>query len=218
MIKYNQTIALLCSVWDDPRGVMRMLSQDTIQDFNYIYFFDGKFKDWNAEPEFNVDEVENIVKDFGITHDMKILYELVGDKTEAEKRNHMFYRAYQLRVDWSLVVDADEIPYIDKHKWNEEKALLANSSFGCHSVVLDNYGLLQRRPRLFNMREQPYLIQHSDNTSHNHIYSSRDGRDMAQDITKTTYDVKSITLKHDKEFYSKYRFECRNRYATVKNH
>ena len=142
MINYNQTIILICSVWDDPRGVMRMLSQDTIEDFDYLYFFDGKFKGWEQEAEFDADEVDMIIKDWGTTHDTKILYEHVGDdKTEAEKRNHMFFRAHQLTVDWALVVDADEIPYIDKHKWNEEKVLLSNSSFGCHSVILNNYEL-----------------------------------------------------------------------------
>jgi len=219
-LKYNQTIGLICNVWDDPRGVMRILSQDSILDFDFLCFFDGKFSNWEGKPEFNDDEVHKVVADFGEKYQdmVSTIYENVQGKTEAEKRNHSFYISKQLGFDWGLVVDADEIPYLDKHKWNEEKDLLKDSSFGCHAVNFNNHGQLQRRPRLYNMRESPYLIQHPDKTSHNHIYSSIDGRDLPVDVTKTTYTVESIKLEHNKEFYSKYRFECRNKFATISNH
>lgn len=219
-LSYNQTIGLICNVWDDPRGIMRMLEQESILDFDYLCFFDGKFSNWEGNAEFPEKEVFNIVDDFATKYAdlINTFYEYVSDKTEAEKRNHSFFRAAQIGMDWALICDADEIPKLDKHLWNEEKSQLANVSFGCHSVMLNNYNIIQRRPRLFNMREKPYLIQHEENTSHNHIYSSIDGRDMAVDITKTTYNVKSISLTHDKEFYSKYRFECRNNFAKVHNH
>ena len=218
MTELRQELGLLCCTWDDPRGIMRMFEQDTIEDFDYLCFFDGKFSQWEGEAEFPESETHSIVRDFGDTHDVNIYYELVEGKTEAEKRNHMFTRAYHIGMDWGLVVDSDEIPFIDKHLWNQERDFLKDSQFGCHSVVLDNYNLIQRRPRLFNMREQPYLLQNPDSLSHNHIYSSIDGRDMAVDITKTSFDVKSITLQHDKEFHSKYRWEYRHKFAKVKNH
>ena len=197
---------------------MRMFEQETIEDFDFLCFFDGKFSQWEGVEEFPVSETHDIVKDFGDTHDVNVYYENVDGKTEAEKRNHMFYRAHQIGMEWALVVDSDEIPYIDKHEWNQERPRLSQSSFGCHSVVLNNYNLIQRRPRLFNMKEQPYLLQHETNLSHNKIYSSLDGRDLTVDITKTTYDVTSISLDHDKGFHSKYRWNYRHKFSTVKNH
>jgi len=214
----KEELGLICCCWDDPRGIMRMFEQETIEDFDYLCFFDGKFSQWEGVEEFPVSETHDIVKDFGDTHDVNVYYELVEGKTEAEKRNFMFYRAHQIGFDWALVVDSDEIPWIDKHEWNQERALLSKSSFGCHSVVLDNYNIRQRRPRLFNMKEMPYLLQDQEKLSHNKIYSSLDGRDMAEDITKTTYDLTSITLTHDKEFHSKYRWNYRHKFSSVKNH
>jgi hypothetical protein len=213
-----ETLGLICCTWDDPRGIMRMFEQDTIHDFDYLCFFDGKFEQWQGVEEFPVSETHDIVKDFGDTNDVNVYYELVEGKTEAEKRNYMFARAYDIGMDWGLVVDSDEIPYINKHEWNKERPSLSDSEFGCHSVILNNYNLIQRRPRLFNMREKPYLLQNESSLSHDHVYSSRDGRDMTVDITKTKYDVKSITLEHDKEFHSKYRWNWRHEFAKIKNH
>lgn len=214
----KQELGLLCCVWDDPRGIMRMLDTKTITDFDYVCFFDGMFEQWKGIPEFPFDEVLNVVKDWGNTHEfINVYHEFVVGKTEAEKRNHMMARAYQIGMEWGLVVDADEIPYIDINKWNEEKYKLKDSSFGCHSIMLDNYGHPQRRPRLFNMREQPYLNKTEGMGDHSRIYSSRDGRDMAQDITKTTANVESITLKHDKEFYTKSKLTEREEFGKTKH-
>jgi len=206
-------IGLLCSVWDDPRGVMRMLDQPTITDYDFVCFFDGKYKQWEGSPEFPKDEVANIIKDWANTKtDVNVYYEYVEDKTEAEKRNHMFFRAEQIGIDWAFIVDADEIPYIDKHEWNQEKVELADISFGCHSVVLDNYGMNQRRPRLYNMRERPYLLEQGIG-AHSRIYSSIDGRDIASDITKTKRDVRSLKLVHDKSFYSEKKMIDRHEFG-----
>ena len=212
-------LGLICCTWDDPRGIMRMFEQETIQDFDYLCFFDGKFTQWEGVEEFPVSETHDIIKDYGdSTEDVNVYYELVEGKTEAEKRNHMFYRAHQIGMDWCIVVDSDEIPQINKHEWNQERNLLDKSSFGCHSVILDNYNIRQRRPRLFNMKEQPYMLQHETALSHNKIYSGLDGRDITEDINKTTYDVKSIYLTHDKEFHSKYRWDYRHKFSHIKNH
>jgi len=210
----KQEIGLLCCVWDDPRGIMRMLDQPTIESFDYVCFFDGRFSQWKGEAEFPFDEVLNVVKDWGNTHDnINVYHEFVVDKTESEKRAHMMIRAYQIGMQWGLVVDADEIPKIDITKWHQEKYILKDSSFGCHSIVLDNYGLPQRRPRLFNMREQPYLTKTEGMGDHSRVYSSIDGRDLCQDITKTTKNVESITLTHNKEFYSKQKMYDRKEFG-----
>ena len=64
----RETLALMCTCWDDPRGIMRMFEQETIEDFDMLYFFDGKFSDWEGVPEFPVNETRDIVTDFGATH------------------------------------------------------------------------------------------------------------------------------------------------------
>jgi len=213
----KETIGLLCCCWDDPRGIMRMFEQETIKEFDYLCFFDGKFKQWEGVEEFPESETHNIVKDYGDTNDdVNVYYEYVDGKTEAEKRNHMFYRAYQIGMDWGLVVDSDEIPFISKHAWNKERHTL--KKYGCYSIILNNYNLIQRRSRLFNMNEQPYLLQNENTLSHHKIFSSLDGRDMTQDITKTKYNINSIKLWHDKGFHSKERWYFRHKFSKVKNH
>jgi hypothetical protein len=198
---------------------MRILEQETIKDFDFICFFDGKFRQWEGEHEFSEDETHNIVKDYGdTTDDVNIYYEYVEGKTEAEKRNFMFYRAHQIGMDWAFVVDSDEIPYINRESWNQESELLFKSDFGCHSVLLNNYDIIQRRPRLFNMKEKPYMVQHENEPSHSKIYSGIDGRDLTEDINKTAYDVGSISLIHDKEFHSKLRWDARKRFGSIGNH
>ena len=214
----REELGLLCCTWDDPRGIMRMFEQDTIEDFDFLLFFDGKFSQWEGNIEFPANETHDIVKDFGDTHDVSTYYEYVEGKTEAEKRNHMFKRSMDIGIDWAIMVDSDEIPYINKHEWNIERDLLKYSEFGCHSVLLDNYGIQQRKPRLFNMKDEPYLIQHPTESSHNNIYSSLDGRNITDDISKTSFDCTSIRLEHDKEFHSNYRWNYRHKFANVKNH
>jgi hypothetical protein len=216
----RETLGLLCSCFDDPRGIMRMFEQPTIEDFDYLYFFDGKYSQWEGKAEFPVNETRDIVKDFGDTHNISVYYELVEGKTEAMKRNHMFQVALDLGTDWALIIDSDEIPYINKHEWNIERTNLGKSKYGCfgvESVGLD--GVLRRLPRLFNMREEPYLIQNESTLSHNHIYSALDGRDLPVDITeKPEYTVTSITTLHDKMFHTDQRFKDRFRYGAINNH
>jgi hypothetical protein len=216
----KDTIGLICSVWDDPRGIMRFFEQDTITDFDYLVFLDGQFSNWVGDNEFPEFEVRDVVQDYVNSEpDVEIYYEYVTGLTEAEKRNLLFKRASQIGMDWALVVDADEIPYINKNAFDIEVDALSKAEYGCYSVILNNYDLIQRRPRLFDMREKPFLIQHPTNTSHNHIWSGIDGRDLAQDITILhNYNVDSILLIHDKEFYSDYRFECREKFSRVHNH
>lgn len=208
-----EDIGLLCCTWDDPRGIMRMFEQETIKDFDYICFFDGKFVDWVGDNEFPEAETHDIVKDYGdSTEEVNVYYEYVDGKTETEKRNFMFYRAHQIGMNWALVVDSDEIPYINKHEWNKERKILSKSSFGCHGILLDDYNIIERKPRLFNMKEKPYMIQHENELSHLNVYSSYDGRNLIEDINKTKYDVESINIIHDKELQSDKRFESRKKY------
>lgn len=219
MNERNITIGLICNVWDDPLGVERILNQETIFGFDYLIFIDGQFSNYQGFHENDIYAVRDIVQQYqSIYNSIPIYYENVDGLTEAEKRDYSFKVASKLGMDFALVCDADEIPYIDREKFNVEAESLLLAEFGCYAIVLDNYKLEQRRPRLFDMREKPYLLQEHKTGSHSHIYSSLDGRDMAVDITECLYSVESITLKHNKEFYSKYRFQCRNDYGIVPNH
>ena len=205
-------ILLLIVIWDDPRGLMRILEQDTVKQFDGIMVIDGKFKGWEGDPEFNEDECKNIITDWAETCKVPCWYESTEGRTESQKRNFAFFKAYKTGFTWCLVCDSDEIPWFNKDMFDEEAQNLRRTDLGCFSVILNNYGLIQRRPRLFRLREQPYLIN-----NHSEIMSTVDGRDMADDLTKLKYDIQSIELLHNKEFYSKYRFKSRNKYMATKH-
>lgn len=212
-------IGLICNVWDDPEGVERILNQPTIFGFDYLIFIDGQFSNYKGECEYGLNDVRDCVELYkSIYKSIPIYYENVEGLTEAEKRDYSFKVAMKLGMDFALVCDADEIPYINREEFDSEVESLLQAEWGCYAIMLDNYKLEQRRPRLFDLREKPYLLQEHKTGSHSHIYSELDGRDMAVDITECLYTVSSITLKHNKEFYSKYRFDCRHEYGLVPNH
>ena len=207
----NGSLGFICCVWDDPRGVMRHLDNPDILMFDYICFFDGKFTQWEGKPEFPVNEVRDVVKDWSQSTGIQAYYENIVDKTEASKRNHCLFRANQIGMKWGLIVDADEIITLDRIEFDIESYLMDRGE--CHAVMVDNYNIPQRKPRLLDIKCRPY---YKDN-DHSKIYSGDTGKTISENITATDYTVESITIKHNKEFYSEYRFDQRNIYGATKH-
>jgi len=201
----SNTVVVCCS-WDDPEGVDRLIKSTSLP----VIVIEGKFNLWDGENQFPVETTHNICKRH--SKKKKIFYKQVEGFTEAKKRDFCLKYASSLGYKWALIVDSDEILKIDMRKFKTELKYLELAEFGSYAILIDNYNIPQRKPRLIDLSENPY---YTDN--HSIIYSSLDGRDINQDITVCLYTIQSITIKHDKEFHSKTRFSDREKFG-ITNH
>jgi len=206
----NDSLGLICCIWDDPRGAMRILSNPDIYKFDYITFFDGKFSQWEGKAEFPEFETRDVIKDWSISHDVNVYYELINNKTEASKRNHALFRSNQIGMKWGLIIDSDEIFTLNRTEFDINMYLLNNRE--CHAINIDNYGIIQRKPRLLDMKCRPYYMD-----NHSEIYSGDTTKNISSTICDHNDIVTSITISHDKEFYSQYRFDQRNIFGATKH-
>lgn len=182
-------ISLLCSTYDDPLGVERLLESDTIDKFDSILILDGKYFNFNHKLDYDENLTSYIIKDSKLKN---IIYKKTEPMFQSNKRNMMF--AYTMHNDYTLVCDSDEIPYFNRELFETENVE------SCSCIMLDNYGLLQPRPRLFNMKHLPYF-----KTNHSEIFSSITGKDIAQEAIDNKTMIESIIIKHDKSLRSKQR-------------
>lgn len=204
----KNSVIIICCTWDDPKGVKRLL--DNTECVDAILIGDGKFIQWYGVNEYNPDFTHDLVKSYPAKQ--KIFYTQVEGKTESQKRSFLMRKASSMGYKWGLIIDSDEIPKINCAEFREELIHLDKGCFGSYAIMVDNYGIPQRKPRLINLYENPY---YEDN--HSKMYSGIDCRDINQDITICLYTMESIYIQHDKEFYSKKRFENRHKFGITEH-
>jgi hypothetical protein len=110
------TVAAGIVFFDDEKGLQRCLS--SIHSFvDLIIAIDGKFKYFEDDHDFSIDNSRKIVESFPNAN-----YYCYPNLTEIEKRNKYLEIAGIKEIDFLLVIDSDEYAVIDMNEFSNNLA------------------------------------------------------------------------------------------------
>lgn len=201
-------IAVGINYYDDLHGLLYSFEAKPgfYDKVDKIYLIDGKYKGREDLPEYDPDEMKNVVKEYS-----KVDYVKLHNKTQIEKRNMYFEMAERDDMDFLIVLDSDEWLHI---KDNCVLHTILNRPEQCFPITQTHETIgTQPRPRLF---KKPFNFRHRENTSgisHGSLYSEY-GRGHIEIINQmyawyNDHDkmtgVSGFEMFHDKQFRSKKR-------------
>ena len=224
MSKYKVAVGI--NYYDDPRGLVRILSDETVYDYiSTFYVIDGRYKDRFDLPE----------NDPEFTLDLKSIYSKMhlvqmSNVTQIEKRNVYFELAEENNEDFLIVCDSDEFIRIDPDTLNSSLRTIMDRESRCYPILQYMEGVTnQPRPRLF---KAPFDYKHIDSQrdciSHGSLWDEN-GKEVIGEMYNWFKDhpkrdehgltgIPGIAMWHDKEYRSRERVIAdRIYYDEVKN-
>lgn len=211
-------VAVLINSYDDPNGIIKILTEPMTYDYIHtFYIIEGKYKGRQDEPEFNMDLLLSLKKEF-----RKVHLVINDNLLQIEKRNKYWDFAEQNMFDYAIVCDTDEYLKIDPDKFENSLRIIDDRPEKCYPVVQNQQFIFSMaRPRLF---KAPFTFRHRPNKfgngiSHGSLYEDYGKSDTEvinqmyawyKDHPKRTNGenqdgVRGIQMWHDKDFRSKER-------------
>lgn len=227
-MKDNIKLDFVCSYWDDPKGLFRML--DSIPSFvNTVFVRDGRYSIRTDEPEYTQAMTDAVIKEFNSKH-LKGKLHYSNNKnleTQIEKRNNLWDKVEKDNPDYCIVIDSDEYMDIDEDLLYSELVRLLDYPYPC--IPIKNMYMVQnyRIPRLFKPPFNFRHIKRENGISHGSLYNP-DGIEIINTMHK--YDeicppkrgkpehsngIEGITFYHKKNYYSDKRMMANEIYYST---
>ena len=190
MSKYKVAVGI--NYYDDPRGLVRILSDETVYDYiSTFYVIDGRYKDRFDLPE----------NDPEFTLDLKSIYSKMhlvqmSNVTQIEKRNVYFELAKENNEDFLIVCDSDEFIRIDPDTLNSSLRTVMDRSARCYPILQHMEGITsQARPRLF---KGPFDYYHKESGNPDIISHGSLWDEQGKEIIVEMYEWYKDHEKHEK--------------------
>lgn len=219
----------ICSYWDNPQGLRRMIKSIPPEIINTLFIRDGKYAGRDDKPEYHQDETKavlNYFRDNG--YKGKIHYVLTKKpETQIEKRNKLWDRVELDKPDYCIVIDSDEYIEVDVDLFKSELLRLYDYPHRCIPIKNKYLGEKYRVPRLF---KPPFNFRHKYRSngmiSHGSLFDGE--QNVIQDVHK--YDelnkpkrgqpehqngIDGIMMFHNKDVYSNQRMLNNEMYYTT---
>jgi len=211
-------VAVAINYWDDPHGLVNILTNDTTYDYIEKFFIiDGIYAGREDEQETHQDFLEDLKSIYS-----KLMVVEMPGRTQIQKRNMYWKLAEYENLDFMIVLDSDEYMDIDPDVFNESLRTLKDRPEKCYPIVQHMEGVFdQKKPRLF---KGPYTYRHVQNKngsgiSHGSLYESYGDSDTEvigqmyawyEDHDKRAKGdnmagLPGIKLYHDKQYRSRDR-------------
>lgn len=209
-------IAVGINYWDDPKGLIKILTNDTVYDYvEKFYVIDGRYEGRSDEAENHLDYLKDLQQIYSKIH----IVDMEGAK-QIEKRNFYWRLAEIDEMDYMIVCDSDEYLDFDIQKLESSLRTIVTRKEKCFPIMCDAEGIAtMSRPRLF---KGPFTFKHLQSTkentiSHGSLYEA-DGTEIINQMYAWFKDhpkrkvngtdqsgVDGITMWHDKTFRSRAR-------------
>jgi len=209
-------IAVGINYWDDPKGLIKILTNDTVYDYvDKFYVIDGRYEGRHDEPESHVDYLSDLEKIYSKLH----VVSMDGAK-QIDKRNTYWKLAQAENMDFVIVLDSDEYLTFDIPKLESSLRTVLDRPEKCFPVMSDMQHIaVMSRPRLF---KGPFTFRHVQSTkentiSHGALYEE-DGTEVINQMYAWFKDhpkrqinsedqsgLDGLVIYHNKEFRSKER-------------
>lgn len=206
-------VGLAINYWDDPHGLIDILTEDSVYDFvTKIFVIDGRYENREDMPEYQTNYIDDISSIY-----TKVHVEFMSNRKQIDKRNKYWELAEEYSMDYMIVCDSDEYLKIEPDIFTKTLRFLDDRDPQCYPIVQHMDDITSySRPRLF---KAPFNFRHTMNKSGNGIshgslydkYGDGDEEIIAQmyywyqDHEGKQTGVPGIEMWHDKKNRSRER-------------